>query len=354
MNVTAHGVRRPGQWLVSACMALSLALAACTGWAQDARNASGTAGNAGIAASNAAVVPVAGSQLRFASLPEAREALSAQDIWLDTTSDFQRAATMGVPGAVTPERFREFLAGTAVAWSAQQHERWLKAALTLAPRFEALKIKLPAQVLLVQTNGQDAANAPYTRANTVFLPASFSGQVSDVELLAHELFHIITRNDPALATLLYKELGFESTTQLEWPAEWLPARISNPDAPHSRHFMRIESSGRSYAVMPLLVARRTTLNPGETFFSVLDVRLLAVEPGADGKPTRALRDSEGKLAWQLAARTAPYLKRLGGNTGYIFHPEETAADNFAFLVSGASVPNPDLLKRFEAVLMAPR
>ena len=42
--------------------------------------------------------------------------------------------------------------------------------------------------------------------------------------------------------------------------------------------------------------------------------------------------------------------RLGGNTGYIIHPEETMADNFAFLVSGRSVRNPKLVQRIEALL----
>jgi len=45
-----------------------------------------------------------------------------------------------------------------------------------------------------------------------------------------------------------------------------------------------------------------------------------------------------------------YLARLGGNTQYIFHPEETMADNFALLVTGRSVPNPELLKRVAAAL----
>ncbi|MEO8310315.1 MAG: hypothetical protein ABI520_04000 [Caldimonas sp.] len=47
-----------------------------------------------------------------------------------------------------------------------------------------------------------------------------------------------------------------------------------------------------------------------------------------------------------------YLDKLGGNTGYIIHPEETMADNFALLVTRGVARNPALLDRIEAVLRA--
>ena len=76
----------------------------------------------------------------------------------------------------------------------------------------------------------------------------------------------------------------------------------------------------------------------------------AGQPGRDGTPTTpVLRD--GQPAWHAPGAARDYLARLGGNTSYIFHPEETMADNIAFLVSGRKVPNPGLLKRIQAVLL---
>ena len=43
---------------------------------------------------------------------------------------------------------------------------------------------------------------------------------------------------------------------------------------------------REVRVTPVLVAARTELKPGETFFNVLEVRLLEVQ--ADGKVSRAV------------------------------------------------------------------
>merc|ERR1711957_630416 len=46
-----------------------------------------------------------------------------------------------------------------------------------------------------------------------------------------------------------------------------------------------------------------------------------------------------------------YHEAIGRNTKYIIHPEETCADNFAFLVTGLDVPDKELQKRFERVLL---
>ena len=329
MSGTASAARRT--WFAACVAALLLGIAPQSTWAQD--------------------IVLAGSRVRFAGLEDARAALSADDAWVATTGNFQRAATLGVDRAVSGQQFRAGLAKAALACTPEREQRWRSAAATLAPRFGALGVVLPPGVLLVCTDGSDAAGAPYTRGAAVFLPPQLRlGPYSDAELLAHELFHILTRHNPELASRLYAVLGFQAAEPLEWPAEWGDSRISNPDAPHHRHFMRIDGAEGPMAVMPVLVARRTTLQPGETFFSVLEVRLLAVEPGKQGQPTRALR-RDGQLVWQPASASQQFLGRLGGNTAYIFHPEETAADNFAYLVSGRQVRNPGLLAQFEKVLI---
>ena len=162
-----------------------------------------------------------------------------------------------------------------------------------------------------------------------------------------------SRHDPALATRLYATLGFEPAAPLQWPAQWLPLRIANPDAPHDQHLMRTHIDGRDVALMPLLVATRPQLdrNKRETLGAVRDVRLLEVLPGRNGRPTTAVLRN-GELAWHsLDSSAKDYLTRLGGNTPYMVHPEETMADNIAFLVSGREVPNPALLQRIKAVLL---
>ena len=310
---------------------------------------------AGLAAgAGADELRIGASRVRFASVDEGRAMLGNTDAWVEATSDFQRAATLGVAPPVTPARLLAFEAARVLAWPAEQQARWRRALDVIGPRLLALHVPLPPVILLIDTDGRDASAAPYTRGRAVVLPSALiaaDNRYGDVGLLAHELFHVMSRHAPALATRLYETIGFESVPPLEWPEAWLPLRIANPDAPFDRHVMRVTLDGRATRVMPLLVANRTALRPGESFFNVMDVRLLEVEVG-DGRTTPQLRD--GKPLWHAPGEVPDYVARLGGNTGYIIHPEETMADNFALLVSQRPVKNVALLARIEAVLAEPR
>lgn len=288
--------------------------------------------------------------VRFASVAEGRAALASNDAWVEATSDFQRAATVGATPPVSAERLREFVAATVQPWRAESEARWRRALEAIAPRLVALRVPLPDEILLVDTDGRDAAGAAYTRGRAIVLPSASMppGDEGDKMVLAHELFHVVSRHRPALATELYRTIGFEPVPPLQWPAAWLPQRIANPDAPFDGHAMRIAIDGRETWVMPLLVARRTDLRPDETFFSVMDVRLLEVVVGAERTLPVLRGDSP---VWHAPQQLPEYLARLGGNTGYVIHPEETMADNFALLVAGRTARNAALLDRIEAVLL---
>lgn len=292
-----------------------------------------------------------GTTIRFAEPAEGRRVLGGDDEWVQATSDFQRGAVTGRTPPVSAEDFRAQQAAAVLPWTPAQVERWRRALEALAPAWKAWPVPLPAEVLLVNTDGSDAAHAPYTRGAAVVLPSAtltLPGY-SDVELMAHELFHVASRHRPAWASRLYGAIGFEPAPALRWPAEWQAIRIANPDAPHDRHQLRTRIGDRPVALMPVIVAGRTTLKPGETFFDVLDLRLLEVEPdGAGG--SRAVRAAGGEPAWHAPQRAGDFLVRLGGNTGYVMHPEETMADNVAFLMSGRAVRNPALIERVGALL----
>lgn len=294
-----------------------------------------------------------GTTVHFASVAQGRAVLGTVDEWMPLTSELQRASTLGRTPPVSVEEFRAFSAETVLPWTEAQQLRWRKALERLAPKFAALQVPLPPEVLLISTNGRDAFGNPYTRGRAVVLPlAGLPDQAeADVYILAHELFHVVSRHAPALATRLHATIGFESAMPLQWPAAWLPQRIANPDAPFDRHLMRTSFEGRAVALMPLLMAGRADLKAGESFFSVMEVRLLEVTPGDATRPTLPVL-SDGVPVWHAPEQVPDYLARLGGNTRYILHPEETMADNFAFVVAGWPARNSELLAQIEAVFRA--
>ena len=299
-----------------------------------------------------AELPFAGQHLRFASVAEGQSVLTADDDWLPVTGAFQRRAMMGVATAVTLAQFRQWNADAVQPWSDARRERWRAAAVAIEPRVRELRLPLPAETLLVASNGQESARMPYTRANAIVIAGGgATPRVSDAWLMAHELWHVVSRHAPKLADRAYREIGFEPVPELVQPQAWDEIRIANPDAPGNRHAMRADVDGRSVMLAPVIVAARTVLQPGESFAALFEVRLLEIETDRDGLRSRpVLRDGEPR--WHAVERVPAFLEHLGGNTPYVIHPEETMADNVAFLLTGRPARNADLLRRIETALRA--
>jgi hypothetical protein len=295
-------------------------------------------------------LPFAGKRLRFAAVADGRRVLAADDDWLPVTGAFQRRAMMGTTQPVTLAQFRQWNGDAVQPWTAARRERWRAAALGIEARVRELRLPLPDETLLVSSNGQESAGMPYTRANAIVI--TFGGDSphpSDPWLMAHELWHVVSRHAPALADRVYREIGFEPVPELVWPAVWDEIRLANPDAPSNRHALRAEIGGRSTMLTPALVAARTTLRAGEPFAALFEVRLLEIEADADGRRSRAVMQ-DGAPRWHAIERVPAFLERSGGNTPYVIHPEETMADNLAFLLTGRPARNADLLRRIEAAL----
>jgi hypothetical protein len=293
-----------------------------------------------------------GTEVHFASQEVGQTLLAARDDWMMATSDFQRRAVVGTTRPVGLQEFSQWNGAAARPWSSEQRARWLAALHTIAPAFVALKIPLPSTVYLIATNGQESSGSPYTRGNAVALAgeARLPGY-SDPMLMAHELWHVAARHARSTASRLYAEIGFQPMPALRFPREWEAIRIANPDAPTNAHAMQLQVAQRAPWVTPVLVASRTTLRPGESFFSVMEVRLLEVLPASTIDASTAVMDG-GEPRWHRLDGPHDYLQRLGGNTGYVIHPEEVIADNIALLATGGPARNPELLARLRAALAA--
>lgn len=295
---------------------------------------------------------LAGTRVHFATQREARMVVSRHDDWARACGEVQRGALMDRTRSVSLEAFLQWQADNVQPWPPAEQQRWQRALAAIAPRFNALHLPLPPQVLLIRSTGRESADTPHTRANAIVLPAHSDLQgFTDGELLAHELWHVVSRYSPGLATRLYALIGFEPVGELQWPNAWLRKRIADQDAPHWRHAMRAHVDGELRWIMPVVVAVKDEpdRSKGETIEHLMQVRLLEVEPGFNGQPTLpVMRGNEP--VWHRVDDVPDYLEHLGGNTDYVLHPEETIADNVMLLVSQRPVPNPALLRKIEAAI----
>jgi hypothetical protein len=273
----------------------------------------------------------------FADLDRARHVLGNGDDWARQLSDFD----LGVrQKTALPTSLREFLAFTEEAgmrWTAQEETAWTALIDKLSKAMKGLNLHVP-NIDLVKTTGKEEFNSAYTRERAIMFPQPITSAVTTNPrgvyfLLAHELFHVLSRMDSQLRDDLYALLGFKKVKGFEYPAELEGRRISNPDAFEYLHILTVQSGGSSVEVMPAIQSR-LPLNEViqlPNFFAALDIVLLSV----DGRTGAVKRDSNGNLVKYNFGNTnwVPLMMR---NSSYIIHPEELLADNFATLMEWRS------------------
>jgi hypothetical protein len=198
--------------------------------------------------------------------------------------------------------------------------------------------------VLVTTSGAEEGGAAYTRGDAIILPdkvlAEERGKLD--QIVAHELFHVISRRDPARRDRLYRVIGFERCPDYVFPPELAARRITNPDAPHNDHRIRIRDGETEVWAIPVLYAEPGRYDParGGEFFDYLQFRLAVVDAASRG--TRLVE----------VGRIDRFFDQVGRNTKYIIHPEEILADNFALALSSKAdaAPAPAIPKAILGIL----
>lgn len=266
----------------------------------------------------------------FATPEQGRAALTQRDDFVARLSPFDRAARLKKDSAVSEREYLDFLGANVVAWGEEESRRVAAALDTVGERFSASKLAFPAGVMLIRTTGREEGNAAYTRGSAIVLPPGvLDDRNADLaQVLSHELFHIISRRDPALRDRLYRVIGFERCPDFIFPPELAPRRITNPDAPRNDHRIKVGHGGAQVWAIPVLYADSAGYDPkrGGEFFNYLQFRF-ALDGGAG-----ATAHGEPRLV-DLKELTG-FFEQVGRNTQYLIHPEEILADNFAIALAG--------------------
>ena len=149
------------------------------------------------------------------------------------------------------------------------------------------------------------------------------------KLLAHEAFHVLTRNNPNFRKKMYSIIGFNILPkEIEFPEELKERFISNPDV--IRHDSYATFSTRPYE--------------GGSFFQYLNIGLVPID-----KNTCKAIEKEGKAVVYSINEASDFYDRMGRNTQYIIDPEEVLADNFSLLLTGMTegLPSPEVIQKME-------
>lgn len=297
------------------------------------------------AASASAAAPDAidwlgGGRLKRATAGQAREYLEQSDTFTRAMSPFDRMSRLGQGSDPGEEAIRRFAGTQAIAWSDADWQRVATAADALRRRLERLPgLPWPKEVLMIHTTGKEEGGAAYCRGAAVILPATMLGRSADSleRLLAHELFHVLSNQNPAWRRRVYGAIGFEPCAEIALPADLKDRKITNPDGPLVDCRVELSIDGQPVHVAPVLLANAPyDAAKGGSFFPYLTFRLMEIEPAAGGGWQARIRDGQARLLDPQA--TPAYFERIGRNTKYIIHPDEVLADNFTLLVFGVDKP----------------
>ena len=292
----------------------------------------------------------------FATVPEAREILTSRDDFVQRMSPFDRAARMKTDGEVSEAGFLRFVGENLLAWNEAEKQKISSAIEGIQVELQALALPFPQQVWLIKTTGNEEGGAAYTRSNAIVFPeADLTRAPANLQkTIAHELFHILSRANPELREALYGAIGFVQCNEIEFPPGLQSRKLTNPDAPRNDHYIRLQVGGEERWAVPILVSRaeKYEVRRGGEFFNYLQLQFLVVERKEDA--IKAVY--EGNQPKFLGAQPpANFFEQVGRNTGYIIHPEEILADNFALLVMHQrNLPSSGVIQKIEVVLKANR
>ena len=170
-------------------------------------------------------------------------------------------------------------------------------------------------------------------------------------LLAHELFHVISTQNPELRRDLYAIIGFTMVKPIALPAALRDRVITNPDAPQLDAVIALKlADGEQISAVPILVAKVDKFDPaaGKSLFELMQFKLLVVAKH-DDQWQAVEQDGQPRLLEPRGLRVL--CEQIGKNTGYIIHPDEILADNFAHLVMQSDkLPTPAIVDKMHARL----
>lgn len=153
------------------------------------------------------------------------------------------------------------------------------------------------------------------------------------QLLWHELFHCLTRNNPEFRSEMYSIIHFTVTgTEYELPPCIKDLYRSNPDVEHHNSYATFNINGQDIDCFVVWI-------------------YMQQEDGSYTDDTPVLVPIDGTDTYYLPEQASNFNEVFGENTDYTIDPEECLADNFKYAMyygidgwNGQGYPNPEIIQ----------
>ena len=284
---------------------------------------------------------------RYATAEEGRQLRLANTAYIDGTNQNNIDWKLRCSGK-TLDDYKTIAAAQIVDFTDEEKQAVDATMAYIEARFDELGINLryDDEIVFIKTNMKDEGEAAggYTLQNQIYLhqntiegivdawkgnPALAPGYLEyctyySHAIVAHELFHCLTRNDAAFREQMYRLIGF---TVMDHEIEFGPTvrnlLLQNPDVERFDNWAEFTINGqkRRCILIPVYAcsfAEAAEMDPYASFFSYLQCVLVPLDEPDTMIPIEQASD---------------FYSVVGHNTDYVIAAEECLADNFGNLVS---------------------
>ena len=287
---------------------------------------------------------------RFATRAEAQMLITDIDNFTNRLNSFDINLRLGKENGRKSELLRLAMNET-LNWSETEKKKITAAFKSLQAKIDKqkLKIKYPHEVILVKTSMKEEMNvAAYTRRNWIALGEKYINESTPESLeylLAHEMFHLLTRSNKDFKKSVYSVIGFNVTDrELFFPIDIIEKRISNPDIEMYDSYAEFKINGQKQKCS-MMIYSAIPFSAEKTLSDYLSVGLIPLNDSL------IPLQENGQTVIYSIDQAEDFYQKIGKNTEYIINPEEILADNFAYLVTQKkNLPNPEIIQKIAAIL----
>lgn len=300
---------------------------------------------------------IGSTRLIFANEAQGIKEITRQDDYLSCMNEFNLRCRLPVQNVSLPQ-YTQFLSENVTNWSAEEKQRITPLLSKFSEVAKSLNLNLPEEIYLVKVSDNVEAGALSTRGNAIFYPDSFYVCDNDnyERLVMHEFFHILTRHNPDLKPKLYSIIGFEECKEITFSKHLQESIIVNPDAPDIKYVIKIKHNGKKEWATPILYTdpSKFDIHDPVPFVSLFKVAIALLEQSKDDKQKFIVKRHKNNLPVLISPHAAQdFFEQIGENTGYIIHPEEILAENFAHMIRQTqNLPNPEVPKKMQHIIKA--
>ncbi len=288
-------------------------------------------------------------KIKFASVEKAKELLTQEDSFTRSWSQFDIDSRMQKKQSTKEDLF-DLITKQVREWTTDEKSQVISTYKEIEKQIvdQGFKIDYPDEIYIVKTTAEEEGGAGgYTRANYIVLNEnSFTDPNSDLKhFFTHELFHVLTRNNPKFRKEMYQIFGFNLMNNVEYPEDLKAYRITNPDAPQIDSYISLTVDGEIKNCMMILYSNRDY--DGGHFFNYLNIGFLSLT----GDSIKTIEYKDDKPIIYPYNQVTGFFEQVGQNTQYIIHPEEIAADNFAHaILNKKDLTNPEIITKIKKIL----